>query len=98
MLGLIIGLAWSVVLLVLPDMQAQLATTTDLATTMGIVLLQSLVLGLVAGGFAGWYRDFLRGMQSRSAERRAQQELAARQKRAAERQEARRSAKQRPAN
>jgi hypothetical protein len=98
LLGFMIGIGWIVVLVLLPEMQAQLATTTDLVSTMGIVLIESVVLGVVFAGFAGWYRDFLRRMQDNSRNRQQQREAEAKQKRAAERQEARRAAKQRTAN
>lgn len=71
---------------------------TDLLSAVGTVIVASIVLGTFAAGFAGWYRDFLRKMQQNSRDRQAQREQAAKAKRAADRQEARRAAKQRPAS
>jgi hypothetical protein len=98
-LGAITGVLWSIVLLANTVGGTDLVTSTgDLASTIGTVLLASIILGMFAAGFAGWYRDFLRGMQTRSRERQIQRENEAKQRRAAERQEARRAAKQRPAS
>ena len=54
------------------------------------------VLGTFAGGFAAWYRNFLRQMQDNGRQRRADQEAKERAKRRDVRQEARRVSKQRP--
>jgi hypothetical protein len=98
-LGLATGVLWAIVLVANTLAGADLVNDTgDLASTIGTVVLASIVLGMFAGGFAGWYRDFLRGMQNRNKDRQAQQVQAAKAKRAADRQEARRAAKQRPAN
>ena len=103
-LGLLTGLLWSIVLaantISTPASadSAGLPSGTDLLSTIGTVLVASMVLGTFAAGFAGWYRDFLRGMQNRSKERQAQKEQELKAKRAADRQEARRAAKQRPAS
>jgi signal transduction histidine kinase len=103
-LGLLTGVMWSIVLAAntvstpaTPD-TAGLPSGTDLLSTIGTVLVASMVLGTFAAGFAGWYRDFLRGMQNRSKDRQAQREQEQKAKRAAERQEARRAAKQKPAS
>lgn len=99
MLGLLTGVLWGIVLIANTVASTDLVnTSSDLLTTLGTVLVASMVLGTFAAGFAGWYRDFLRGMQNRSKERQIQNEQAAKAKRATERQEARRSAKSRPAN
>jgi hypothetical protein len=104
MLGLLTGVLWSVVLaantISTPPSAdtAGLPSGDDLLQTIGTVLVASMVLGTFAAGFAGWYRDFLRGMQNRSKDRQAQREQEAKAKRASDRQEARRAAKQRPAN
>jgi hypothetical protein len=97
LLGLTCGLLWTTVLLIMPNTQEAVAAQTDLASAIGLVLVQSVVLGLFAGGFAGWYRDFLRGMQDRSRQRQAERETSLKAQRRDERQEARRNAKQRPA-
>jgi len=103
-LGLLTGVMWAIVLAAntiatpaTPD-TAGLPSGSDLLSTIGTVLVASMVLGTFAAGFAGWYRDFLRGMQNRSKDRQVQREQELKAKRAAERQEARRSAKQKPAS
>jgi hypothetical protein len=96
MLGLMCGLLWTAILLIQPGTQDAVAAQTDLGSAIGLVLVQSVVLGLFAGGFAGWYRDFLRGMQNRSRERQAERETALKAQRRDERQEQRRNAKQKP--
>lgn len=98
LLGLATGLGWVVVLLVGMAAGAGLegTGTTDVVGASVYVMTTSIFLGTVAGGFAGWYRDFLRGMQDRGKQRRADQEAAERAKRRDGRQEARRAAKQKP--
>ena len=96
-LGGLTGILWTVVLFANAAVGADLVTSTgDFASTIGTVLLASLILGMFAAGFAGWYRDFLRGMQTRSRDRQVQREADLKAKRAIERQEARRAAKSRP--
>jgi hypothetical protein len=65
---------------------------------LGVVqyVLMGTLLGAVAGGFAAWYRDFLRGIQDRSRQRRGTSEVDERARRREQRQEARKLAKQRP--
>lgn len=93
-LGTLTGVLWSLVLLINPTATSDTATQLgDTASTIGTVIVASMVLGLFAAGFAGWYRDFLRGMQTRSRERQMQRENEAKLKRRDERQEARRAAK-----
>jgi hypothetical protein len=98
LLGLATGLGWVVVLLVGEAAGAGLegTGTTDVVGAAVYVMTTSVFLGTLAGGFAGWYRDFLRGMQDRGKQRRADQEAAERAKRRDGRQEARRAAKQKP--
>lgn len=96
-LGALTGVLWSVVLLVNSIAGTDLVNSTgDTLSTIGTVFIASIILGMFAAGFAGWYRDFLRGMQQRSRDRQNEKEQAARIKRRDERQEARRAAKQRP--
>jgi len=97
-LGALTGVLWSVVLLANSVADPSVSTATgDLPSTIGTVLLASVILGMFAAGFAGWYRDFLRGMQTRSKERQAQRDADLRAKARNDRQEARRAAKSRPA-
>ena len=96
--GLIAGVLWSVALLV---SNTNIATGEPSATptTDGpiAVLSQMLVIGalygMLAAAFASWYRDFLRQMQQRGNQRRADQESKRRARQREERQESRRSAK-----
>ena len=98
-LGTLTGVLWSIVLLANTVSNTDvLPVGNDLLSTLGTVLIASIVLGTFAAGFAGWYRDFLRGMQTKSRDRQTQREAELKQKRRDERQEARRSAKQRPAD
>ena len=66
--------------------------------TLGSVLASGIVYGTLAAALAAWYRDFLRGMQERGRQRRAQQETLVRAKRKEEVREARRLARQRPSS
>ena len=97
-LGLANGLLWVVILGIGASTGLGLAGTaaTDFLGAAGYVMITSVVLGTFAGGFAGWYRDFLRQMQERGKTRRADQEAKDRERRRAERSETRRAAKQRP--
>jgi hypothetical protein len=56
----------------------------------------NILYGTLAAALAAWYRDFLRGMQERGRARRAVKEVDERTRRREQRQEARRTAKQRP--
>jgi hypothetical protein len=103
MLGTVTGVLWVVIFVVgvaagagPVDAGATGTGPTDVGGASAYVLVTSIILGTIAGGFAGWYRDFLRGMQDRGKQRRADQEAALRGKRRDDRQEARRAAKQRP--
>jgi hypothetical protein len=98
LLGLTTGVLWAIVLVVLPDTQAAFSSATDVASLIGLIVVESLVLGMFAGGFAGWYRNYLRSMQERSRSRQADREASLKAKRRDERQEQRRAAKQRPTN
>jgi signal transduction histidine kinase len=97
--GLFAAVLWSIALLTLGT------TTTNpaaepVSSDMLPLVLNMLVIGVLYGTFAAalasWYRGFLKGIQERGNERRAQKEIDERAKRAAERQEARKLAKQRP--
>ncbi len=60
------------------------------------MLVIGMLYGTLAAALASWYREFLRGMQERGKQNRANKEVDERAKRAAERQEARKLAKQKP--
>ena len=68
----------------------------DAATGIVYSAFVGMILGTFAGGFAAWYRNFLRQMQDNGRRRRADKEAQERAKRRAERQESRRVVKQRP--
>ena len=88
-LGTMTGILWGVVFVVNPSATTDSATLGgDTASTLGTILVASMVLGLVSAGFAGWYRDFLRGMQTRSRERQMERENQAKARRRDERRSA----------
>ena len=95
--GIIAGLIWSIGFALagptLPTDPTQPATgPVDMVAVTGTAFLY----GTLAAALASWYRSFLQGMQQRGNQRRADKEVDERQKRAAQRQEARKLAKQRP--
>ena len=69
---------------------------SEAALSIASYTFTGIVLGTFAGGFAAWYRNFLRQMQDNGRQRRADQEAKERAKRREERQESRRVSKQRP--
>ncbi len=85
-LGLLSATVWTAVMTIATDtMRAQYADTLLTANAEGEVvgltseaILQTyglgLVIGILAGGFASWYRRFLRSSQERAAANRAQRE------------------------
>jgi hypothetical protein len=101
--GLFASVLWSIVILgpgqslapagTTPDGTA--VTPTDPVIVVGNLLLIGALYGTLAGAFAAWYRDFLRGMRDRGVQQRAEREAKERAKRREERQEARRVLKQR---
>jgi hypothetical protein len=99
--GLIAGVVWSIAILVVGSAQATDPTQPAVAPAdPPILVLNMLVIGILYGtlaaALASWYREFLHGMQERGKQRRVEREVDERAKRAAERQEARKLAKQRP--
>jgi hypothetical protein len=98
--GLIAGVIWSIAIVTVGSVQttdsAVPATTENLPLLIGNMMVIGILYGTLAASLASWYRDFLRGMQERGKQRRADKEVDERAKRAAERQEARKVAKQRP--
>jgi len=97
--GLIAAVVWSIAILAVGRSAvldpAAPVSTAPLDTPM--VLLNMLVIGVLygtlAGALAGWYREFLRGIQERGKARRAVKEVDERARRRDERAEARRVAK-----
>ena len=85
-LGVLSATVWTVVMTIATDtMREQYADTLLTTTAEGEIIglttdaiLQTygmgLVIGILAGGFASWYRRFLRSSQERAAANRAQKE------------------------
>jgi hypothetical protein len=98
LLGVVNGLLWIVIFTLGASMGLGLGAFAGVDVSRdGIgAFSTAVILGTFAAGFAGWYRDFLRQMQERGKTRRADQEVKARELRRAERQETRRSSRQRP--
>lgn len=98
--GLFAAVLWSVAVLAFNGVLATGATGTTTTTNPVADITQLFVLGAVYGtlaaGFAAWYRDFLRQMQDRGKQRRADTEAKERAKRREDRQEARRIYKKQP--
>jgi hypothetical protein len=90
--GVFAGVLWFVTLV----SPSALTDTGTALSTFGGVMVTGVLYGTLAAALAAWYRDFLRGIQERGRAKRADRELAERDKRRVERQEARRVAKQRP--
>ena len=86
MLGVLSATVWTVVMIIATDTMREQYSDTLLTTTaegeiIGLTsdaVLQTygmgLVIGILAGGFASWYRRFLRSSQERAAANRAQKE------------------------
>ena len=92
--GVAAGIVWFIGLVdpvTVPD-------TSTFLTTFAYLLVSGIIYGTLAAALAAWYRDFLRGMQERGRQRRAQQETLVRAKRKDEVREARRLARQRPSS
>jgi hypothetical protein len=98
--GLFAAVVWSVALVMLSSTANPVTDPSAVPADPAMLVLNMLVIGVLYGTFAAalasWYRGFLKGIQERGSERRAQKEVDERAKRAQERQEARKLAKQRP--
>ena len=98
--GLIAGIMWASAVLLVGSVDSTTGTPSPAATEPVGIVINMLVIGVLYGtlaaALASWYRDFLRGIQERGRAKRVDRELAERDKRRLERQEARRVAKQRP--
>jgi hypothetical protein len=99
--GLLAGVVWSIAILTVGSVQSTdpsqpAAAVTDAPVLILNMLVIGMLYGTLAAALASWYREFLRGMQERGKQNRANKEVDERAKRAAERQEARKVAKQRP--
>ena len=93
--GLVAAVTWTIALLG-PGLSSTTTTTQgtnpDPLFLFANMIAIGVIYGTLAAAFAAWYRDFLRGMQERGRQRRAEQEIKDRTKRRDERQEARRVA------
>ena len=102
--GIFASIMWSIVILTQSSSLTPSGTTGsttpaapgDPVIVVGNMLLIGALYGTLAGAFAAWYRDFLRGMRERGAKSRLDREAKERAKRRDDRQEARRFAKGRP--
>ena len=101
--GAFASVLWSIVILGPGGGLTTTGTTTETAsaTTNPLLIVFNMLIigalyGTLAGAFAAWYRDFLRGMRDRGQQRRSEQEAKERARRRDERQESRRVAKGRP--
>ena len=96
LLGVLSGALYGISLLATMPVGADPSFTSAVQAEAVRGALSGPVLGVFAGGFAAWYRNFLRQMQDNGRRRRADKEAQERAKRRAERQESRRVVKQRP--
>ena len=97
--GLIAAVVWSVAILVVgrsavidPAAPASSAPLDTPAVILNMLVI-GVLYGTLAGALAGWYREFLRGIQERGKARRAVKEVDERARRREERAEARKVAK-----
>jgi hypothetical protein len=84
-LGIVDGVLWSLLFVISPkaeiDGSAGSPTTAGGAVTDYVsVIALAIGIGILAGGFAAWYRAFLRQSQERAAANRAARERAAKEK------------------
>ena len=97
--GLVAAVVWSIAIIAVGQFGAIEPATppTGAAVDTPMVILNMLVIGVLYGtlaaALAGWYREFLRGIQERGKTRRAVKEVDERARRREERAEARRIAK-----
>ena len=104
--GLFAAVLWSIALVGFAGVLTPGGTTdgspttgvTDPVLSVANLLVIGMLYGTLAGGFAAWYRDFLRGMRERGNQSRLDREAKERAKRRDERQESRRIAKGRPSS
>jgi hypothetical protein len=79
-LGLVDGILWSLLFLISPNAQPNDAARVVGPSDYLAVLVIATVVGVLAAGFAAWYRNFLRQSQERARANRIAREQQAREK------------------
>jgi hypothetical protein len=73
-LGLLDGILWSTLFLISPSAQPGAAGRLVQPSDFVAIILVAVVVGVLAAGFASWYRNFLRSSQERAKQNRAARE------------------------
>lgn len=73
-LGLLDGILWSALFLISPSAQPGAAGRLVQPSDFAAIILVAVVVGVLAAGFASWYRNFLRSSQERAKQNRAARE------------------------
>ena len=73
-LGLVDGILWSLLFLLSPSAQLDAPGRLVQPTDVFAIILVAVVVGILAAGFASWYRNFLRSSQERARQNRAARE------------------------
>jgi hypothetical protein len=78
-LGLVDGILWSTLFLVAPTTASETQGGTASGRVIGFsdvaaIILVAVVVGILAAGFAAWYRNFLRQSQERARQNRIERE------------------------
>jgi hypothetical protein len=73
-LGLLDGILWSTLFLISPSAQPGAAGRLVQPSDFAAIILVAVVVGILAAGFASWYRNFLRSSQERARQNRAARE------------------------
>jgi hypothetical protein len=73
-LGLVDGILWSLLFLLSPGAQPDAPGRLVQPTDVVAIILVAVVVGILAAGFASWYRNFLRSSQERARQNRAARE------------------------
>ena len=73
-LGLLDGILWSALFLISPSAQPGAAGRLVQPSDFVAIILVAVVVGVLAAGFASWYRNFLRSSQERARQNRATRE------------------------
>jgi len=73
-LGLLDGILWSVLFLISPSAQPGAAGRLVQPSDIVAIILVAMFVGILAAGFASWYRNFLRSSQERARQNRMARE------------------------